>query len=138
EKERMFDALTILRKLADPVAVIGPEGELLFFNNASTALTEFGVGEMKVGKNIADVCIARYRNEIIETISFVRTYKEPRDLDMHVANAVGEILHLRVSFSPVPGDEKRKEAIFIIARDITEQKIFEKKSLEMADLFNDL
>lgn len=134
----MFDALTILRKLADPVSVIGPEGELLFFNNASSALTEFGVGEMAIGKNIADVCIPGYRNEIIETIRFVRNYKEPRDLDMHVTNARGEILHLRVTFSPVPGDEKRKDSIFIIARDITEQKIFESKASEMAHLFNDL
>ncbi len=134
----MFDALTILSKLADPIWIIGADGELLFFNNASQALTEFGVGEMAVGKNIADVCVPGHRTEIIETIRFVRTYHEVRDLDMHIANANGEVLHLRVSFSPVPGDINQQDTIFIIARDITEQKIFEHKASEMAHLFDDL
>ncbi|MEK6783391.1 MAG: PAS domain-containing sensor histidine kinase [Bacteroidota bacterium] len=130
---------SILDNIDEGIIIIDTEGKILFFNevaiNKSKAVS---INKpLQLGERLEDT-VSPHRKEIIcEMINEIKLKKQSNQTFAEYTNNLGTTVYLETTFVPVVDEAGDLASIQLFIRDITLQKIFEKKlTTQVANVSN--
>lgn len=124
---------TLLNSLSESYVLLDTDGRIQFFNTAATRLKYFIAGSLAL------------QRPILEAIPLSRTYDVERELHLIVedrktlirevefTNEDNDYHCVEITYNFVPGDGDSEDLISWEGRDLTRQKIFERKLAKIAN-----
>ena len=125
----------ILNNIDEALIVTDARGEILFFNDVALNLSKEVLDKpLERGDNMVQV-VGTTRKDIIREI---RLRKKPEKSYAEYTNRQGTTLYLEFNYVPVTNENDELTHIHTFIRDVTTQKIYEKKLVALATNISNL
>jgi PAS domain S-box-containing protein len=121
----------IVNHMTDGMIVIHPDGKVLFFNDIAKRYEGPNNKLLEIGGSIFDIVPREQRDLVRFLVKEIRTKKGVQRFEAEFKHPKGHTVFFETSYSPVFSEDGQLDQIFIISRDITPQKTFEKKTVEL-------
>ncbi|MEP6738614.1 MAG: PAS domain-containing sensor histidine kinase, partial [Chryseolinea sp.] len=122
-----LDAL--LNNIDEAIIITDPSGKILFFNEP--AQNQFfplqRLRPLRVGEFLPNVGSARQRKALHRIIKDINLKKQIEKSFAEYSNHQGATVYLDLNYIPILNDENELTHIYIFSRDITPQKVYERK-----------
>lgn len=128
----------ILDNLTDSIIIMDPDGQIVLFNSEAVRIQK-SISEtpIRIGGFITDIVSEERKPVVAEILKTIKRQRKPVKNFAEYRTPFGATVFLEVNFIPVVGGKKDLRYINVIAQDITNRKIFEKKlKTATADLSN--
>lgn len=122
---------TILNQMTEVMIVIRPDGEILFFNEVAKRYEALNRQPFKIGHSIFDIVPVEQKDLVRFMLEDVKSKKISQRFEVDFRHEKGHTIVFETTYIPVFKDEMPVDRIFIISRDITPQKTFEKKTVDL-------
>jgi PAS domain S-box-containing protein len=124
----------ILDNMTESMVVVDADGKVVFFNKiASTWERLDGRKPIRQGENIAQIDVPERSQLTTAIISRVRVTKITQSCEAEYKDRNGYPIYYEMVFNPILNDAHETEYICIVSRDITSQKTYEKKIVQLAN-----
>lgn len=129
----------ILDNLNDSVIVVDPRGQILLFNNEAQRIQR-SISEtpLRKGDYFSEIVSDARRPIVNDIFKTIKRQKKPIKSFADYTTPFGTSVFLEINFAPVLGEKRELKYISIIAQDITNRKLFEKKLRATAADFSNL
>ncbi|MFZ6013694.1 MAG: PAS domain-containing sensor histidine kinase, partial [Bacteroidota bacterium] len=122
---------TILEQIPESMIVVNSDLEILFFNPEAERLQQLIQRPLQMGIPLIDV-IADDRKRLVEfTLNQVKAMQVPRVLEVEIKEPGGGSVFYEEAYNPVWNAEEGHTMICIISREITSQKLFERRTIQL-------
>src|SRR5258706_1523193 len=130
---------SLLDNLDESLIILDKEGKILFFNEVALKLSKSVLTQpFQVGKHLIDSTNLETSLVIRDIIQEIQLTKVPEKHFAEFKNQNGTIASLEFNFVPVINEEGVETHIHLLIRDITAQKIFERKLITQASNITNL
>src|SRR5688572_975367 len=129
---------TILDHMEDSIVVVDPGGEILFYNATARRNEMMASRPLQTGVSVFEI-ISPDRTEIVRyLLEAVRSTKLSQRTVAEYKHPLGYSFFFDVVYNPILNEHEQLEQICIVGHDITTQRSFEKKSIELLQDFSSL
>lgn len=134
-----MDFLTsLLDNIEEALVVTDTKANILFFNGVAADISRNSDVPLDIGKNMFEIVSEERRKTVVEIFKELEEKKEVKRSFAEYRDKYNSIIYLEFKYIPVVDDEDLLTHIFIIFRDITPQKLFEKKLTTQASNISNL
>jgi PAS domain S-box-containing protein len=128
----------VLNQVTEPMIVVDWDGNIIFFNEGLTRYEYLARQQFKKGMPLVDVVSADRKEIFLTMLRQVKTNHIPVTSEAEYKDARGRSVFFEVTFSPVMIEGNEPEQICILLHEITHQKTFERRSVELIQQLSNL
>jgi PAS domain S-box-containing protein len=122
----------ILSYVTESVIVVNTQAEIVFYNRVTESYNDLSDNRIRTGISLYDLLDHAENQHVIRfAISEVLSTAKANSAELVIPSADGISTYFEVTLSPIPDSTGEVKYICVVSRDITPQKIFEKKTLQL-------
>ena len=130
---------SILNNIDEALIIADGDGRILYFNEVAFNLSKDILAKpLEKGDDMVHIVSQSRKETIRDMIRNMRVQKQSEKSFAEYVNRQGSTIYLELNYVPVTNDTNELTYIQTFARDITPQKIFEKKLIAQATNINNL
>jgi PAS domain S-box-containing protein len=130
-KGNFIKAETILAQITEIFIVVNTQGKILFANKAVDSYQDLAGTHIAPGISLYDILQEPNGPVFKFAIDDVLQRRRTHTAEIVVSHPSGHSVYFDINFNPIINDDSAVEFICIVARDITSQKTFEKRTLQL-------
>lgn len=131
---------SLLNNIDEAIVITDPTGKILFFNEPAQS-QNFSLQKAKplrIGEYLPNVGAPRRRKVLQGIIKDINRKKQVEKSFVEYSNHQGATVYLDLSYIPILNEENEVTHIYIFSRDITPQKVYERKLTTQSVNINNL
>ncbi len=133
-----FNSDAILNQLSDSLVVLDGKDKILFFNQGIERFRHLVRKQPQKGESFVDIVSAE-REEVVKTIiRQVRKSRKPLTTEAEYKDTTGRSYFFEVTYTPIIADQHDSDQICVVGHEITHQKTFERKSVQLIQELSDV
>jgi PAS domain S-box-containing protein len=121
----------VLNQITDPVVVVDLQGKVLYYNCVVLSYRDLFKSEFQTGGILYDLLPDNEAEVIKHIVEKTAADSAPQSGQFQVKHPAGHAFFFDVNFTPIAEDQQPTSKICIVSRDITVQKNFERKNLQL-------
>jgi PAS domain S-box-containing protein len=138
ETSEMIASENILNQVSDLMIILDVNDNIIFFNNITLKYQHLFKTHFQKGTHFISAIPAE-RQEIVKTIiDQVRKNRKPLTSEAEYHDSPGRAYFFEVTYNPIITESDKVEQICIVAREISHQKTFERKSVQLIQELSNL
>ena len=118
--------VAIINSSDDAIISMSLDNKILTWNRGARTIYGYGLEEL-IGKDINVLCSPSRNNEMSELIQKVINNEPVRNYATDHIGKNGKTINILLTLSPIKNEADKTYSLSMISRDVTEQRIFEKK-----------
>jgi PAS domain S-box-containing protein len=127
----MIEEKIILSLITESLIVVNVAGEILFYNAIAESYRDLIAGPIAIGENIYELLDPENREVTRFAIDDVFRTGEVHSAETVHRHPAGHSVFFETNYNPIFDKERSVEFVCVVSRDITPQKTFEKKTLQL-------
>lgn len=124
----MIDANDIFDQMLNPMVIVDTDCRIMFYNKMALLFGNLLEGQIKPDVSFCSLLKAPLSEQVKNSVAVIKREKKAIVLESLFINSRNDTVYFDLSFNPVLREDRSIKHITIIGRDITDQKIFERKS----------
>jgi PAS domain S-box-containing protein len=129
---------SVLDHVPAPMFFLDPKEEIVYFNRESERLQNVFNTTFTSGENFLDI-IPKARRELVRlTINQVKATKKKSVLESEYSDNNGNKYFFETTYSPFAYDDKNGSLTCVVIREITSEKVFQKKATQLSSDYTNL
>jgi PAS domain S-box-containing protein len=121
----------VLNQITDSVIVVDLEGKVLYYNGVAHSYRDLFKSEILVGTILYDLLPDNIAGIVKDFVEKTAAGSSPQAGQFQVKHPAGHNFFFDANFTPIADDRQSLNKICIVSRDITVQKNFERKNLQL-------
>jgi PAS domain S-box-containing protein len=126
-----LDLRLALQQIPEYVVLLNTDGEIIFFNKEAERLQREANRPIELGTSFLSVVDPERKNIFSETFDQLKEGKTVVTLDASFKDVNNSNFFFEVNYVPIVDDDQLLKHICILAREVTPQKIYEKKTNQL-------
>lgn len=131
-RKEEIDIPAILNLTGDLFIVTDSSGKILFHSTCHSEVSLLARKPLRVGTMVSEIVKAGREEIVSEIIAEVVKTRKPYKTEVEYTGSENNPLHLQVTYAPVYDRDNNQPRVYILVRDITPQRIFERKLSSLA------
>lgn len=134
----MIDANDIFDQMLNPMVIVDTDCRIVFYNKMALLFGNLLEGQIKPEVSFCSLLKDPLSEQVTNTVAVIKREKKAIILESLFINSRNDTVYYDLTFNPVLRDDRTIKHITIIGRDITDQKIYERKSTALNKQINQL
>ena len=134
----MVDAEVILEHIIESVVITDPLGHVCFFNPMAVQYSNQERRRIKTGIPVQELCSDENKFVLSLAMEMAKETGEPQTIEVPLKQNGGNKTYLEVQVEPILNAQGETSWLCIVASDITEQKMWERKAAELERSLSEL
>jgi PAS domain S-box-containing protein len=128
----------IFNQVNESMFILNGSGEILFFNKSAEKLQPLLKTKFQRGQRFTDVVSSERREFVSSILSHVKTGKRSQTSEAEYKDDTGRSFYFEVTYHPILNKNNDTSQIFVVSREITHEKTFERKTIELVNELSNL
>jgi PAS domain S-box-containing protein len=128
----------IFNQVPESMVILNGAGEILFFNKSALKFQHLLKKELQPGVRFTDMIASERRDLVNSILENVKTDKKSQTSEAEYKDPAGRSFFFEVTYHPIVNNANDTQQICVISREITHEKTFERKTLELVNELSNL
>ena len=128
----------IFNQVFESMFILNEHGEIVFFNKSALRLQPFLRQPIKKGVLFTDVVSSERKDLVSSIIRHVKADKTPQTAEAEYKDATGRSFFFEVTYHPIVNETNNTSQICVVSREITHEKTFERKTIDLVNELSNL
>src|SRR5687767_5692505 len=121
----------IFNQVNESMFILNGEGEILFFNKSAEKLQRLLRKPLHRGLRFIEIVSNDRKDLVSSIIQNVKTDKKSQTSEAEYTDETGRSFFFEVTYHPILNRKNDTSQIFVVSREITHEKTFERKTIEL-------
>jgi PAS domain S-box-containing protein len=122
---------SVLEHFPDTVVILNPDGKIVFLNKQAVQFGLMFHDSVNVGMNFMDFISPGRKDFVRAILHQIKTEKNLRIQEVEFQDVKGKVYNIEITYKPALDQDDNVEFTYILIREITNERIFQKKASQL-------